>query len=282
MADYLLGLAARLSPLEALLVSLHYAYPTAVFLCFLVASSVSICTLQTATDKKPHPRRGLIQSLMLLAVLSFLVQFVAIVAPSLVARTWLGQQDAIISALSCILVFGIQLAILSDDEKPVWYPFIGPYLLAVAFEPALQISLGIARNSRGWNCFDFIEIAIVAARYIAVVGIIASYFAWGDRHKPESAGDAERQPLLKNGGPTTSSEDSESANGSGYGSASGESTNTGQAGGDSAESPWEKRQREAREQMEKRLKEHGNWFTYAKSFAVRRPLTSLRVAQKQR
>jgi len=264
MAGYAVELVARLSPLEALLVSLNYAYPTTVFLYFLVASSVSICTLQTATDKKPHPRRNLIQSLMLLAVLSYLAQFFTIIAPSVFARTWLGQQDAIISALSCILVFGIQLAILSDDEKPVWYPFIGPYLLALVFEPALQITSGVARGSRGWSCFNVIDVSIAAARYVAVVGIVACYFVWADR-PPGNASDAEQQPLLqKNGVPPTGSQESESSNSSDYGSASGESTNTSQT----SESPWEKRQREAREQMEKRLKAHGNWFTYAKSFSV--------------
>jgi len=256
----------------ALLVSLNYAYPTTVFLYFLIASSVSICTLQTFTDKKPHPRRGLIRLLMLLCVLSHLVQFGAIVAPSFVAGALLNQQDAIISALSCVLVFGIQLAIVSDDEKPVWYPFIGSYILALVFEPALQIIAGLARGSDGWNTFGFVEVSTVAVRYVATVGIVGCYFTWNNSKQSESGDDAEQQPLLqKNGSPTTNSEDSENTEGSNYGSASGESTNAGETNGDNIESPWEKRQREAREKMEKTLKEHGNWFTYVKRFTVSFP-----------
>ena len=268
MADHDVGIVSRLTPVETLLVSLNYAYPTTVFLFFIIASSISICTLQTATDKKPHPRRGLIQSLMLVGVFSYLAQFAAIVAPSIFARQWLGQQDAIISALSCILVFGIQLAILSDSEKPVWYPFIGPYVLGLVFEPALQAAAAVDRRSRGWGYFDIVEVSIVATRYVAIIGIVACYFVWCSRDV-ECGSDAEQQPLLqKNGGQSTTSEDAENSDDSNYGSTSGESTNASQTSTENAESPWEKRQREAREQMEKRLKEHGNWLTYAKSFAV--------------
>jgi hypothetical protein len=64
-------------------------------------------------------------------------------------------------------------------------------------------------------------------------------------------------------------EDPEDNHGTDYGSTSDSSTDASQSPPDGAESPWERREREASEQMEKRLREKGSWFTYAKGLLVR-------------
>ncbi len=101
-------MAADKEPLRVALVSLHYGYPAIVFVYYLISSTISFCTLEIATEKQPHPQRRLILSLMLSNVLTYLAQAVSIVAFSVISGMWLGQEDMVISLLSCILVFGVQ------------------------------------------------------------------------------------------------------------------------------------------------------------------------------
>jgi hypothetical protein len=83
--------------------------------------------------------------------------------------------------------------------------------------------------------------------------------------------------LLKTNGHASHDSDSEgqadAAQPNGYGTASDASTDSTTDSNQSSdtdddENPYERRQRQASEQMEKRLKEKGNWLTYAKSFMV--------------
>jgi hypothetical protein len=263
------SLAGEPSPpmLDAVLVTLHYAYPTCVFLCYIVALAISGLTLQSVTERPDHPRRRLIQSLMLFSVLTYIAQCADIIIPSILARQWLGRQDAIISLLSCILVFGIQVAGLFDSEKPVWYPCIASYLLAVGFEPILAVVSYLINRAKGLAYFNFLELATSVVRYFAIGIILAAYFIPWQPPNGYSDANAESQPLLQKKAATSeSSEDSQATD---YGGTSDDSTeSTSKSPQKPAESPWERREREAKERMEKRLKEYGNWVAYAKSFLV--------------
>ncbi|OAA65452.1 vacuolar ABC heavy metal transporter [Niveomyces insectorum RCEF 264] len=286
-------------PLDTALTSLHYIYPATVFGYFVVSSSVAICTL---SDKREHRRRRPILLLMLFSVLSYLAQIAAILIPSLVAKEWTGQQDAMISLLSCILVFGIQLAVLSDDEEVTWYRYIGSYLLALVFEPALETVALFARTPGPLAVSEIVQLSIVASRYLAIGLLVATYFTWRNVRGPEEKTDSERQPLIPkdaNGTPIqpsgssgnspasstygstssttatavpseTASADSSAENSDSESSASEtRSASKKKSNAEHAnESNWERRQREAQEEMEKRLKENGNWFDYAKRFVI--------------
>lgn len=269
-------------PLDTALMSLHYIYPAIIFFYFMVSSSAATCTL---SEKKEHPRRRILLSLMLFCVLSYLAQIASILIPSAIVRQWLGQQDCMISFLSCVLVFGLQLATLSDAEKVVWYPYIGPYLLALIFEPALEIITLSARAPGPFTVSETAQLCVVVSRYLAITLLVATYFSSRDAAKPNETVDSEQQPLIpknNNGTPAEALDDSE-----GYGSTaenSSSSSSTAAEGVDSSsssttakndtntesdsESPWERRERKAHEEMEKRLKENGNWFEYAKRFLV--------------
>ena len=290
--------SAQTKPVDTALIGLHYVYPAIIFGYFIVSSGVSICTL---SDKREHPRRRTLLVLMLLSVLSYLGQIAAVLLPSIFGSEWLGQQDAIISLLSCILVFGLQLAMLSDEQEVAWYPFVGPYLIALVFEPALEIVTLSARAAGPLTWPEIAQLSIVGSRYLAIGLTVATYFTWRNVHGPCDATDAEQQPLIPktaDGTPiapeqaavaqsspsygststtvasspaTSSTEGSDSSDSENEESGSSDQNKKKKSDGSDSntnELPWERRERKRREDMEKRLKENGNWFDYAKRFLV--------------
>ena len=163
----------------------------------------------------------------------------------------------------------------------------------------------VALSARAPGRLSGVEIAqvtIVASRYLAIGLVVATYFTWRKVDEPKDATDAEQQPLIpKNpdGTPVQSSEEGQGSQSStAYGSTSTTATSstanstTGNSDSESStegnkddskdkddkakksdeentnELPWERRERKRREEMEKRLKENGNWFDYAKRFMV--------------
>ncbi|KAK1755178.1 hypothetical protein QBC47DRAFT_301773 [Echria macrotheca] len=261
----------------AALASLHYAYPITVFSYYMVSSTIAICTLQTSSSEEAHPRRRIIKWLLLFCVLSYLVQLLAMLVEAITQKTFDLEQDVIINLLSCILVFGLEFAGLSDSPKVVWHPIIGSIGLALVFEPIIECLSMLSRPSESILPAEFLDIGIVSVRYLAFALATVFYFEGGWNAKKEKGTDSERQGLLgadgQSGDENGSKADQANEQQNGYGTNASSTTESSGEGNQTAtterpESPWERRQREAREQMEKRLKEKGNWFTYAKSFLV--------------
>lgn len=255
------------------LLSLRYAYPTVIFCYYIISSTLAVCTLQNKFSRSQHFRRTDIQAILLFSILTYVVQIASLLIRSLVAREFLFRQDAIIGLLSCILVFGVELTSLFDSENPVWYPYIGSYLIALVFEPAIEVLSILDRPCCGAvGHAEFIDIATVATRYASLLLVLALYFGLPCKKVRESGSDTERQPLIrKDGEPSAGAgPQAEGEQTGGYGAASDTSKDTAQTeSAENAESPWERRERRASEQMEKRLKEKGNWIAYARSFLVR-------------
>jgi len=257
------------------LTSFHYAFPITVFVYYIVTSAIAVCTLQTKSSEEAHGRQRLIQWLLLFAVLSYLAQLVGLLAEAIIKHTFPLEQDMIICLLSCILVFGVEFAGLTDTPNPVWHPIVGSMTLALVFEPIIA-GLSLTDRLPGpLTSMEIFEVSTSALRYLAFALSILFYFEVAGSTKKEEGTDSERQSLLQSA--EENGQKADQANGerpNGYGAAtdadSNATTDANQttASTETAESPWEKRQREAREQMEKRLKEKGNWFTYAKSFLV--------------
>jgi hypothetical protein len=206
---------------------------------------------------------------MLLSILTYLAQAVVIFVSSAIANKWLGQQDTIIGLLSCILVFGVELAALSDSPEPVWHPYVGSYVIALVFEPVIAVVSFLFREKSPCTPVEVVDTLAIAIRYFCQVLIVSSYFYRRKDEVQDSGSDSERQSLLQkssdsHGGVVDASDDADDT----YGSTTYTSSNTMVSPADNPESPWERRERQANEQMEKRLKENGNWFTYAKSFLV--------------
>ncbi|KAK0618430.1 hypothetical protein B0T17DRAFT_338218 [Bombardia bombarda] len=268
------------------LVGLHYTYPTAIFVYYVVSLTVAVCALQTKSTEEFPSRRRAILWLLLLAILTYFAQLLNIIVQALIRHEFPSEQDTIIGFLSCILVYGVEFAGLSDSLKPVWYPYIGSFGLALVFETTIQVLTFMTRPDSALTYAEFFDISAVGTRYLAFVVTLAYHIENVCRGpKQEKGSDAERQSLLKTNGAATpdSSDDQtvvEQADGqeSGYGATSDSSTDTSQgtstdasqssASTETPELHWERRERQANEQMEKRLKEKGNWIKYAKSFLI--------------
>lgn len=111
--------------------------------------------------------------------------------------------------------------------------------------------------------FEFVYLAAQALRTCTFLALLALYFvAWNEPRQPDNT-DAERQSLLgkKLAGSGTSNE---------YGATTDtNSTDSETAAEDTEEEDsWLAEQRKAKEKIAKRLREDGNWFNYAKGFAV--------------
>lgn len=254
-----------------LLYSIHYAYPVVTFLYFAIASAISICTLQTSAtdDTKVHARRRALVWLYATFVLCFLAQLMVRLASAASGGTW-PAQDTIIGLLSCVLVFGIQQNSLAATACPVWYPFYGSWLIAMVMEPTVFVlEILASRDQEDIQASSTIFVAIAVVRYVILLAIVLMFFLLHG-NPAEVATDEERTLLLPK--PDRNSEGESSAD-SGYGTntetSNTETTNTETANSPTGpESPWERQDRLAREQMEKRLKSEGSWFAYVKGFMV--------------
>lgn len=264
-------------PLRRVLASLHYAYPTAVFVYYMASCTIAVCTLQTRSSEQAHPRRRAITWSFMLLILTYFAQLVALGIQGAVRHVFpLAEQDTIIGLMSCALVFGVVFAGISDATNPVWYPYLGTLGIALVFEPAIGILSVLVRSAGALDFTGFFDLSALAIRYLAVLLALAFYFEGNRSAREEKGTDSERQSLLKANGHASHDSDSDDqgagAQQDGYGGTSSDSsTDSNQSSDtDDDENPYERRQRQASEQMEKRLKEKGNWVTYAKSFRVRK------------
>jgi hypothetical protein len=181
--------------------------------------------------------------------------------------------------IASAIIFGIQGLALTDSKFPVWYPYYGTWFAGIVVEIALFILLCITRSPV--DAFDYITIVIRVLRIGAFILLPALYFGFRNDKKQYDNSDAERQSLLRKklAPKPSSSEDSTlngngTANGNGNGNGHGYGTTTDAAAEDSDseadpnEDRWVKEERRAKKLMMKRLKQDGNWFTYAKGFMV--------------
>ncbi|KXH61520.1 ABC transporter [Colletotrichum nymphaeae SA-01] len=253
-----------MASLEELLDSLHYLYPALAFTYFAIASAVAVCTLQTLraanNPGKEFIPRSWILNLIVAFALTYVAQIAVIAIQSIILQEWIGQEHEVIGLLSCILVFGTQLAFLSDTEHPVWTPYWGSWLISLVFEPMIGVPDLIIRRSSTFEHCRIAHLVFAGLRYYLLLTIVSIYVVQRIRASQEEATDEERQSLLGQDDPKSR------LSSSGNGSQS--STSTYGTTSDPPESYWAERQRKAQEEMEKRLQEEGNWLTYIKGFGI--------------
>lgn len=256
---------------------LRYAYPITIFVYYIVCTVASIVTLQTMSPKETQIRRRLIMYLIMFTIFAYLAQVFTLVFDSLVRQKMPADQDSVVGLLSCILVFGMELALLSDTPKPIWYPLTGSFALAMVFETAIgTLSFTTREQEELFRGSEFIEVSLFAARLLAFLVAFSSSIENFGTWRREKATDAERQSLLK---PDESEEQANGEGEDGYGTTSDTSSTSSQATAVSSsqtqtaakpkfESFWQKADRIAAERKEKALKENGSWFAYVKRFMV--------------
>ncbi|KAH7164199.1 hypothetical protein DER46DRAFT_626219 [Fusarium sp. MPI-SDFR-AT-0072] len=257
------------SPAETALVILYYLYPALVFIYFFFASLVSACTVHSSDKderKKKCPNRRLTLVFYLLCILTYTAQLLLLGAQAVLSQNWPTEDHIIIGHLACILAFGIQLSRCLDTEEDPFYPFIGSWLLGLSFDIAITVLSAISGLFSPFDIFSILAGVSISIRCLSFISL-ASLFAVGFSVKLKS--DEEQEPLLPK--VTTTSPDSPTSQESGYGStlqAEEEEEEEDEEEEEAPEYSWERREREAKEAMKKRLEEGGNWFEYAKGFKI--------------
>lgn len=256
-------------PLESALAVLYYAYPSTVFVYFVLSSLTSVFTSQPRTganrDTAKPSRSWLTVILLGIFVSTYIVQAIVTAVRSFIHRDSPAatpvHEDLVVGRLSCILIFGLQLSRLIDDPYPVWYPFGGSWVLALTFEILID---SLATATKSWSApfvFSIIDLISAGLRCLLLLCLLCSAYV---QLSVEPKGiDEERQVLIPKD--TASQTRGSQEQSHSYGS-------TLQAEEDSLEADdeysWERAEVRAREAMEKRLVAGGNWLQYAKGFAV--------------
>lgn len=250
------------TPPPLLLASLHYAYPTLVFVYFLLSSAIATCSFQSKASRTYYPRRPLILSLILVVAVTYAAQVVLTLA-----HWHAASQDAIVSLLACAMVYSLEFVVLHDDDNPPWSSYIGSLAISLVFEPIFAAFAFHDRTHTQFTAINILSASLFATRLACIILVLIAYFIWQKADTPAIENDSERQSLLRKRD-TGHSEDTLVTE---YGSTDASTEESGKANGSSkngAESEWERSERLAREKRDSRLQESGNWVTYAKGFKL--------------
>lgn len=265
------------APPSAAVPLLYYAYPAAVFLVFLGSSLASACTLQRFKDdpdaQTQRSGRRLVLGVFGTFFLTYLAQLGTLISCSVADGRWPPADYLVVGILSCVLVFGIQLSWLLDPSRSIGFPFYGSWLLAFAFEALITVFSAVKVDSPLHARYEIAETSLAAARCVLLLLLGAACWRPFGASETPPVSDEERQSLLPKAGDTAATQAGSEA---GYGATS----DSEQSSGNAAEYNWERREREARQAMEKRLKEGGNWFEYSKGFMVSCPCSKNNPSEK--
>ena len=181
--------------------------------------------------------------------------------------------------LSSILVWGVLVLGLLDSKFPVWFPYYGSWLIALAAEIVLAALPNSFRSPKPQ--FEYVQLTVQVSRVCLLLLLIIVFFGTRkEGNRRESGSDEESQTLLANG---HTIEPGKPQNGNSYGSVPSSNdartpeTRESEESGDEPDREEKKRMKK----LQERLINDGNWWTYAKSFSVSPGLAiqSIRTAQ---
>jgi len=153
---------------------------------------------------------------------------------------------------------------LLESADPVWYPYYGSWLVVLVGE-ILLTTLSVIYHGPT-NTIASIQLGVVAFRMCLLLSVLVVLFGGKCIRARYNQGDEENQPLLVSPHLHDSSEDSNTTRGSTqYGSFS---PGGYRVGNTDWEAKQEEREMKARKRVEDRLRDNGNWWTYAKGFSV--------------
>lgn len=160
--------------------------------------------------------------------------------------------------MASIMVFGVIALVLLDAKDPVWYPYLGTWLLAIIEEIVLCVLSTV--SVQPWTQFEDMRLAVQIFRIVLLALLFAaSVNRARPQNKSEVAVDGERRPLLNGDAPAPAERATD------YGT--GTSSETASAK-DEAEDEGDEEDREVRKQQRKRIEEQGGWWGYLKGFAI--------------
>lgn len=255
--------------------AIHYAFPATCFLYFGINLVVTVCTLQTQRLRiqDQHVRRNVILALIIAVTGTYIIEAIITAIKCFIQQVEDYGQDAtedrMVYLVASSITFAIQTIALSDAKFPVWYPYYGTWLVGIIAEIMLVVMSDIIQGPPR-TAYRFVLTIIQAVRVCLFLALPAIYFGLRNDKKAYDNSDAERQALLsKKLAAKPSSSQNSVATTEGYGTTSDTTAQeSGNVSETDSEDSWLAEQRKAQELIAKRLKQDGNWFTYAKGFAI--------------
>ncbi|KAA6415967.1 MAG: hypothetical protein FRX48_00686 [Lasallia pustulata] len=250
--------------------AIHYSAPWVILGYYIIAATVSVCTLQTITAKvKDHKApRKLIFWVMVLIVATYIGETCVHLSPALSRYPRHVSPDGNIYLLSSVLVWLILSVTLLDSPYPVWYPFYGSWIIALAVEVTLiTVTLSYNDDVRG---SERVHLTLKALRISLLALVLGLLFGWRKPVVGRDKHDEESTPLLAQTQSATQNKQDSAANAK-YGSTV-STTTDGTSSSEDVDSGSEaqtlKEEQENFQHVEKRLKDVGNWWTYARGFSL--------------
>ncbi|KAK4696240.1 hypothetical protein P7C71_g1638, partial [Lecanoromycetidae sp. Uapishka_2] len=173
--------------------ALHYIAPTATLLFYLVATFISVVTLQNLKGVDRRVPRKTLLLIMSSVPVSYTIEAALLLADSFAIESGQSSVDGNIYALSNILVWVTLTASLKADCR-VWYPHYGSWLIAL-FTEAILFILILNRGSLS-TVIGFVQAIIRACRVVVLILLLTVLFA---KTSNTVAIDEESDSLLGNG-----------------------------------------------------------------------------------
>ncbi|RDW94363.1 p-loop containing nucleoside triphosphate hydrolase-10 [Coleophoma crateriformis] len=256
-----------LDKLEIASIVQHYLFPALTFVTFITAVAITVCIVQAKSlrVRDERVRRDVVFVILAAVVLSYLAEGIISVVRTFSDPKWSARQDYVVYLMGSILVFVIQILILSDAKFPVWYPYYITWFMEILMESTLLVCATL--HSVPKATADYATVTVRSLRILTFVALASVYFGLRTSKKQYDVGDTERQSLLSRKlAPKPSG--SEMENGYGGTDATPQQTeSTDNASEADSDDSWFG-ERKLQAQIAKRLESDGNWWTYAKGFSV--------------
>jgi ABC-type transport system involved in Fe-S cluster assembly fused permease/ATPase subunit len=264
---------------------LHYLAPIITAVYFVSAKTTAVCLLQepdrgTGTKSRRYPAIAL----QLIAVSTAVAEAISTILHAIRQPGWAATQDYIVYLLVFCAVHSCLVLGLSETPTPLWHPYFGAWLVALAFEATL-LSLAAVSIDSG-DGYTSMRLGLAGTRALALLllclGVL--WFALRDRMRCVKLDDESEALLDANGNGDLNGDNT---NGHLNGSTvkplrPPTSTTTHEEGEDSdeadmdsdfdSESEEPERDKELKALQRKRLQESGSWLNYLREFKIFIPM----------
>lgn len=185
---------------------IYHVYPALVFVFFLTSSLASTFVLpQTHYGSKiwVSTRRRAYILLLALIIMTYLVQLACLVFISLAESSWPPRDYLVVGALSCLLIFGMQLSYVLEASRSPLLPLRGCWMLALAFEIIIVTITFVHPSASHPKNYHMAQASLALVRCLSLLFLLAWSFLgpWPSRN-PISLRE-ERQPLLSSSSSAT-------------------------------------------------------------------------------
>lgn len=182
-------------------------------------------------------------------------------------------ENSQIYLLSSVLVWLIMILLLTGAKYPVWYPYYGSWSITISVEILLILLGHPAGHPR--SIFGFLALSLQLGRLILLVTLFGIYLLPRIGQQGHRSNDEERQALFRKKSDSKCSDSTEdhAKVDIDYGTTAiaAECEESDVASDVGSEDSWIAGRKKASKRAAERLKNDGNWWTYAKGFSVSMP-----------